>query len=287
MLTQQIANGIATGLAYAVLASGLSLTFSATRIVNFAHGDLFVLGAFLCLSLQREFDVPYFPAAAISVACIVALSALIGLGVVDRIKGTLAQSIATIALGLGLRDGVLIVFGSDSASFPPLYPDGVFQFAAARIPWSSAFVAVILTVIVLAFTAFMRHSRWGLWMRAAAINNRLAESVGISVRQTRVLAFAVSGGLAAVAAVVVGPVWQVSYGLGPLVAVKAFAAAIIGGFGDLRGAFVGGLVLGLLESLFAGYVSSQWRDAAVYGLLMGILILSPRGIFQTFIRRIA
>lgn len=282
MLAQQISNGIASGLAYAVLAAGLSLTFSATRIVNFAHGDLFVLGAFLCLSLQRLWGVPYAIAAPVAVGVVAALSALIGLGILNRIRGTLYQTIATIAIGLGLRDGILLMFGSDTASFPELYPQGVFEIGGARVSWSALYIAVALTVIVIAFRYFVINTRWGLWMRGAALNERLADSVGISVTRTRIGAFAISGALAALAAVIVGPIWQVSHGLGPLVAVKAFAAAIIGGFGDLRGAFLGGLIIGLLDSLFAGYVSSQWRDAAVYALLLLVLVVAPRGLFPTF-----
>ena len=287
MLSQQIANGLATGLCYAVLACGMSLTYSASRVVNFAHGDLFVLGAFVGLILNRTFGLP-FPIAAFGAIVVVAtVSALLGIAVVDRIRGSLFQSVATIAFSLGLRDLMLIAFGSDSASFPPLYPSGAMAVGFASVPWASFWVGGLLACVVTVFGFLMVRSRWGLWMRASASHGALAEAGGISVRRMRILAFAVSGALAAVAAVVVGPIWQVSYGLGGLVGVKAFAAAVVGGFGNLRGAVWGGLALGLAESLFGGYVSSAWRDLAVYGLLIVVLLSAPRGLFGTGFRRVA
>ncbi len=287
MLAQQLANGVATGLCYGVLAAGLSLTYSASRVVNFAHGDLFVVSAFVCLTLQKQAGFSYAAAALIAIAGASALSGLIGFAVVDRIRPGIKQSIATIAIALGLRDGILVYFGSDSASFPALYPEGVLTAVGATIPWSTALTAAGFAVVVVGFGLWMEKSRWGIWMRAAAMNPSLASSVGVSVGRMRILAFCLSGGLAAAAAALIGPSWQVNHALGGLIAVKAFAAAVIGGFGDLRGAVLGGLALGLAESMFAGYVSSAWRDLAVYGLLLLVLALKPTGLLSMAARRIA
>lgn len=287
MLAQQLSNGIATGLCYAVLAAGMSLTYRSSRVVNFAHGDLFVLAAFVCLSLQKHLGMPYLIAAIASVMVATGVSGAVGFAIGKKIRSGLAQSIATIAISLGLRDAMLIGFGSDSASFPKLYPDGVVSIAHATLPLAAVFIAIGLTIAVIGFRFTMENSRWGLWMRASAVNPVLASSVGISVLGMSILAFCISGALGAIAAVMVGPVWQINYALGGTIGVKAFAAAVIGGFGDLRGAIFGGIALGLAEALFAGYVSSAWTDVAVYGLLLLTLTAIPRGIMSLAARRVA
>jgi branched-chain amino acid transport system permease protein len=286
MLGQQLANGLVVGLIYGLLALGLSLAFATTRIVNFAHGEMFTLGAFLGLTIQRETGLPFPIVAAASALAVFVLASLLAQFVLWRLETPLQRSVATIALALGLRDAMLIAFGSDSASFLPVFPAGSWEVGGVVVPRSFAWVGGLTLVLILAFVAFVERSRWGIWMRATSQDADLAAVAGIRTRRVQTLAFGLGAMLAAAAALLVGPTWQISYATGIPVALKAFTAAVIGGLGNLWGALLGGLLLGLGEALFAGYLSSSWKDFWVYLLLIGVIVFLPRGLFAAQAERL-
>lgn len=286
MFGQQLANGIAVGLIYALLALGLSLTFATTRIINFAHGELFTLAAFLGLTFQRGGGLPFGLAAAASSLLVFAFAVVLAHAVLWRLRGGLQRSVATIALSLGLRDGMLLAFGSDSASFSRVFPEGSLSIGGVLVPRSSLIVLGAALIVLAAVWAFVQKSRWGIWMRATAQEPELAALSGIATHRVHTLAFGLGTVLAAFAGLLVGPTWQVNYATGVPIALKAFTAAVIGGLGDLRGAVVGGLILGCAEALFAGYVSSTWKDLAVFVLLIVVIVVRPRGIFAAHAERL-
>lgn len=286
MLEQQLANGVATGLIYALLALGFSLAYSTTRVINFAHGDAFAVGAFVGLSFHRS-GWPFALAASCAVILVGGVATAFGYYVLWRVHTALERSVATIALALILRDGMLVAFGSDSASFREVYPEGSFRIGAIHLPWASIVIFLATLSLLLVFWWLVGRTRWGLWMRATAQDQELAVVNGIPTRSTQAIAFGLGSALAAAAGVLIAPAWQIHYAVGAVVGVKAFTAAMLGGLGHLGGALGGGLLLGIAEAVLAGYVSSAWRDLTVYIALLMILILLPRGLFARGRRRLS
>jgi branched-chain amino acid transport system permease protein len=286
MFSQQLANGLVVGLIYGLLALGLSLAFATTRIVNFAHGEMFTLGAFLGLTIQRGTGLPFLLVAVVSALAVFFLASLLAQFVLWRLETPLQRSVATIALALGLRDAMLIAFGSDSASFLPVFPEGSWDMGPVVVPRSFAWVGGLTLLLLLAFVGFVERSRWGIWMRATAQDVELAAAAGVRTRRVQTLAFGLGAMLAAAAALLVGPTWQISYASGIPVGLKAFTAAVIGGLGNLWGALLGGILLGLGEALFAGYLSSAWKDFWVFLLLIGVIVFLPRGILPAQAERL-
>lgn len=286
MLGQQIVNGVVVGLVYAILALGFSLAYATTRVVNFAHGELFTLGAFVGLTFQTSLSLAFPVAAAASTLVVGVLAGLFSYLVLGRLGGTLERSVATVTVSLGLRDGMLVAFGSDSATFPPVFPAGAVSVDGLMLPRSSLVIAAFTAALLVIFWAAVEHTRWGVHTRATAQNEELAATAGIHTKRVQASAFAVSAGLAAAAGLLVGPTWQVHYAAGAMIGAKAFTAALLGGLGRLSGAVVGGVLLGVVEALLVGYLSSAWKDVAVYSALITILVLMPRGVIAARSRRL-
>lgn len=286
MLLQQVLNGLSSGVVYALLAAAFSLTFATTRVVNFAFGELFTLGAFLGLGLYKGLAAPYPVAVLGTAGLMVVVGVVTAVWLFGVLRTEVQRSIATIVIGLILRDTMLIAFGSDSQAYGSVYPSGSLAMAGAVLPYSYALLLAAGLSMLCGLWWGLTRTRAGLQMRATAQNMLLAGSLGIPVPRVQVLAISVSSGLLGATAVLVSPVWQVQYAAGGMVAIKAFTAAMLGGLGDVRGAALGGLVLGLVEALVAGYLSTAWRDAAVFVVLATCLLVLPRGILGTSIARV-
>jgi branched-chain amino acid transport system permease protein len=286
MLTQQLLNGISLGFAYGVLATGLSLGQSVSGVINFAHGDLFVLAAFLTLTLQ-SLGYPYLLCGLISICLTAAIGLVFAWLVLDHLVGSIEKSLATIALSLGLTDAMLLAFGSDTAAFRRIYPEGVIRLGTAVTDWATIFAALLLAAVTILFTVFREHTNIGLALRATAEDPLLASRLGIPINWYRRGAFVIAAVLAALAAAIIGPTWQINYRMGEGLTLMAFTGAMIGGLGNPTGALAGGIVLGLAEALFAGYVSSSWRDLFIYALLILLLVIRGRGLIRETERRVA
>jgi branched-chain amino acid transport system permease protein len=286
MLGQQILNGLSVGLVYGFLAIGLVMVFSTTRIVNFAHGEIFSLGAFIGLALQRHFHLSFWLAGAAAVGTVFVAFSAFGYIVNTKLRDSLTRSVATIAVGFGLRDLMLVVFGSDSSAYPTPYPEGGFDLAGIRFSYAAVIISGITVAVLIAVGAFLWKTRWGIFMRAVAQNPDLARTAGIRAGLFQAVAFGTGAALAALAGVLVSPQWHVSYTGGSSIALKAFTAALIGGFHSSTGTLLGGLLVGLLETFMAGYVSSTWKDLNVYVCLILILVFLPKGLLGAAQRRI-
>ncbi len=287
MFGQQFLNGLSLGLIYGLLAIGLVMIFATTRIINFAHGEIFSLGAFIGLVLQRHFHLSFGLAGTAAVGTAFVAFSAFGYIVNTKLRDSLTQSVATIAVGFGLRDLMLVVFGSDSEAYPAVYPAGGIAILGLRVSYATMIISGVTIAVLLAVGAFLLQTRWGIFMRAVAQNNNLARLSGIRARLFKSIAFGGGAALAALAGVLVSPQWQVSYSGGSSVALKAFTAALIGGFHSATGALLGGLLVGLLEAFIAGYVSSTWKDLDVYVCLILVLVCFPKGLHKAVTRRIA
>lgn len=275
MLIQQIVNSISLGAVFALLALGLSLAYSTSRVVNFAYGELFITGAMLTALLATRFGMPY-PVAAIASCTVVGLfGGVFSWHVLGRLGSPIERSVALIVLGFMLRDAILGTFGPDSVSLPDVYPKHSLVLAGASVPFASLIIMLITSLLLASVLILVSRSRLGLEMRASAENPQLAAMSGVATQRVQALAFGISCVLAAAAGAILVPAWNVNSHSGTSVGLKAFTAAMLGGFGHTGGSMIGGAAIGALDTFVAGYVTSTWRDAIVYTVLLATLAILP------------
>jgi branched-chain amino acid transport system permease protein len=294
---QQLVNGLAQGGIYALIALGYTMVYGVLRFINFAHGDIFMLGAFAGLYagpalLARTGLGPSYTIVALVLIVAMAAAALSGI-VIERLcyrplrtAPRITVLITAIGVSLLLENGGQFVFGADPKSFPELIVDRALEIPAS---WGSlALLTVTLSqVLVLAATLLLlvvlhhvvHRTRTGLAMRALALNPVAAQLAGVDLNRVIAFTFGLGSALAG-AAGILASIQQPS--LDPLMGIqaglKAFVAAVLGGIGSLPGAVLGGVLIGLLEALVVGYLSPTYRDPIVFGVLILILIVRPTGL---------
>lgn len=280
-MLQVLLNGVATGSIYALVALGFVIVYRATGVLNFAHGELMMIGAYLALLFAVELDVPYVAAVVIALAGAAVLAWLIQRVLLRRLVDEDVFSIVLVTLGLSLvlRSVVALVFGVRERALPP--PVDTYVDIGPVDIWSVHLLAIGVAIVVfLATGAFFERSRYGLAMRAMADDQAVARLMGISAFTVFGISWLFAGGLAAVTGVLAGHTVFVSNNLG-FIALRALPAAVIGGLDSVRGALVGGLVLGVAEQLSVNYVGGDTRELAAFGALLLVLIVRPYGLFGT------
>lgn len=276
-------SGITNGSIYALIALGYCLVQNATGLVNFAQGEFVMLGALITISLISVAHLP--PALAFLGA--IALVALIGIALEggplrhSRNRDILTLVMITVGASITFRGAGTLIWGKNSRTLAPLGgEDPLLFFKMAILPQSLWILGLSIAVLGLLYLFFHR-TLLGKAMRAAADNPFGAQLLGISVRRVVALAFALSGALGALAGILVAPITSMSPEAGLMLGLKGFAAAILGGYGSTPGAVVGGLLLGVMESFSAGFVSSAYKDAVAFLVLLAILFLRPAGLLGT------
>jgi branched-chain amino acid transport system permease protein len=284
---QQIVNGLSLGSIYALIALGYTMVYGVLRLINFAHGDVYMVGAYVGYYLSRKMAgrEPSFVSAFLVMLGAMAACAILGL-VIERLAyrpvrraSRLTLLITAIGVSLFLENGGQLVFGPDPKFFPSLAPH--FDFLVADVRLTSEQITVIgvsfLLMILLRF--FIMKTRTGKAMRAVSFNIDTAKLMGISTDGIIAVTFALGSALAAAGGVLIGmqipkidPLMGILYGL------KAFVAAVLGGIGNVPGAVLGGLLIGISEVMVVGYLSSTYRDAIAFGILILVLLLRPQGI---------
>jgi branched-chain amino acid transport system permease protein len=283
MLPYLILSGITTGALYALIALGITILFKAAGTVNFAHGELFMMGGFLAYTFVTLVGIPYL------LALVLAIAGAFVFGVItDRIafrpligSRTLGVVLATVGFAFILRGTARILWGGkgDYLALPPLFaPDPIIWGPLIVLP--QQLVVLGGTAVVLAlFAAFFRLTRLGKMMQATADNAKAARLVGIRIEHIYTLAFGIGAAIAAVSAVLMAPLTLLYTDMGFALFVKGFAAAALGGLKSLPGAVIGGLLVGLIESLAAGYIASSFLDISAFVVIMVVLIFRPSGLF--------
>lgn len=280
-MLQLAINGLAMGAIYALVALGLLQIFNAVRIVNFAQGQLLMLGSFLGVSTIVQAALPIWLAYLVTFAAM-ALVGLVFMVVAYyplRGKPFYLAILTTIAVGIVLENVVLIVFGPLPQSVPSPFGSAQVRLGTLVVSHHVLFIFAATAVLLLAQWAFMTRTRFGRQIRATALDMEMARMVGIRVRYTVAVAFMLGSVLAGAAGLLVAPLFLAEPTMGGALGLKAFIVSVIGGFGSLYGAVVAGLMLGLVETLVAGYISSDFRDAISFLLLVGFLFVRPQGLF--------
>ena len=281
LIPQFFVSGITTGSIYALIALGYCLIQNATGLVNFAQGEFVMLGAMMMVSLTHVAQLPMPLAFLISTAAVAVIGVALEQGPLrhSRNRDILTLVMITVGASISIRGASMLVWGKNSHIFPPLGGESpIVLFNAAIMPQSLWILGISLCVLGLLYLFFHR-TLLGKAVRAAADNPFGAVLLGISVRKLVALAFALSGALGALAGILVTPITSMSYDAGLMLGLKGFAGAILGGYGSTVGAVVGGLLLGILESFGAGLISSAYKDAIAFIILLAILFVRPSGLF--------
>ncbi|MGI6557627.1 MAG: branched-chain amino acid ABC transporter permease [Limnochordia bacterium] len=277
---QLVFSGIAMGFVYALCALGIVLIYSSAGVVNFAQGSLVMLGAYIGVTFLTKAGLPVIW----SVICSAIIMGFVGI-LFERIayyplrdQGTTIVIISTIGVSVFLNDGVYVLWGRAPLFFPPLLGGPPLELLGARIPPQNIAIAAITMALLLFQTVFFKRTWLGRKMRAVAQDQDTAALMGIKVPRMIDFTFAYSTILAAIAGIFAAPLFFVSPAIAQILS-KAFASTVVGGFGSIPGAIIGGLCVGLTETFAAYYLSSAYRDAWAFLLLILFLLVRPQGIF--------
>lgn len=282
-LLQQIINGLSLGSVYALIAVGYSLVYSVLLFSNFAHGGFLVIGGYACYGALRLLGSDIWVAGAMAIAgagiAAVLTERLAYRPIRERTPVTLYLLIASMGMSIVIENIFVIIVGGRFRALPPVIP--TTPVSVMGLATTSAFdlLSLVSAVVFLgALQIFLTRTRWGLAIRAAAYDLRVAGLMGVNVNLLISIVFFVAGALAAVGGIFLSVRYTLYPQLGAIT-IKAFVAAVIGGLGSLPGAVVGSLILGLAEMLTAGFISSQMRDLVVFSLLVITLLVKPTGLF--------
>ena len=286
----QLTNGLAVGGIYALIALGYTMVYGVLKLINFAHGDLFTIGAYLGLTLLTSLALTDHIGAVIGVMVLaVMVMGLVGvLGtLLDRaaykpLRTSPRLSAVVSALGASIvfSNTVMLVYGPATRVYPQgLLPSQVFHIFGLPIPAMRFVILGASVLLMLGLYFFIQRTKIGTAIRAAAIDQDAARLMGINVDRVIMLVFFIGPALGGAAGVMVGLYYgQIKFTMGWIYGLKAFTAAILGGIGNIPGAMVGGLLLGVIESLGAAYISMAWKDAIAFFVLILILIVRPTGL---------
>jgi branched-chain amino acid transport system permease protein len=278
MILQMIINGVLGGLMYVVMALGFTLIFGIMRIVNFAHGEFYMAGAVLVMLLFGQFGWPFFAAVAAAGVLSAALGMLCERLLFRKLVGEeLPGMIMSLAVSIILQSIALLAFGPAEQSIARPF-DGTWNLFGAIVPWDRTVVAIGSVVILLAFYAFLRFSRYGIAMQAVAQDRETASLMGVEAGSIYSMSFGIACLLASLAGALMAPVYTVGPYIGSLPMLKAFVVVILGGLGSVPGAVLGGLLLGLSESALATTFGSTIALIASFIVVLCVIIVRPSGL---------
>ncbi len=276
---QQVLNGFAIGGVYVLIALGLTIVFGILGIAHFAHGSVSMFGGYLTFFLVAKMGWPL--AVAVIVALIVGfvLGLLIELLAYRPVRNANHINAFIVALGLTMMvEGInLQLFGHEQVVIPTTF-NRVFHFAGITMPELRLYVILASAVVIVAMTLFIDRTKTGQAIRAVADNRDAAILMGVNVRSIPLIVFSISSALGVIAGIMVGMLFAIAPGIGEGLVVKGFAVLILGGLGSMPGAVLGGLVLGITESLAAGFISSAYKDVIAFVVMILVLLVRPQGL---------
>jgi branched-chain amino acid transport system permease protein len=286
IILQLMLNGLAVGCIYGLVALGFVLIYKTTELVNFAQGDLLMLGAFTCYMFVVWYGAGYWLAFGLAVVVVALFGAVLDATVLRRVIGQPQFAVVMLTIGLGatFRSFASITWGSEIYTLPT--PFSARQTMVGKVSVSHEYVAIIVGTVLLCAVlyAFFTYTKVGVAMQATSQNQLAAYYMGIPVKRMFSLIWAISAGVAAVAGVLLAPVSLIDVNLG-FIGLKAFAAAVLGGFGSILGALIGGLTIGLIEMFAGTYLPQGFKDVAAYVVLLVVLAVRPQGMFGTVGRK--
>lgn len=279
-LMQFLLSGVTVGAVYALVALGFTIIYNASDVVNFAQGEFVMLGGMITVFAHMA-GLPLPLAALIAVIATAALGVALNKFAIEPARGAPVVSLIIITIGASIfiRGATQLVFDKQIHRFPAISGDDPIHVLGATILPQSLWIIAGAIAIFIGLWLFFTRTLIGRAVLATSNNRLAAQLVGINTNWIMTLSFAVSAAIGAIAGVLVTPVTMVAYDFGISLALKGFAAAMLGGMGNPKGAFAGGILLGLMEALTAGYISSQYKDAAAFIVILAVLFAMPQGLF--------
>lgn len=284
MFFQQLINGITIGSTYSLVAIGFTMVFGVLELTNFANGSLYMLGAYLSLMIYSATNVNFFLAFFLSLILTGAAGYCLDRFALRRLRQKNAPKltglITTLGMSIMLDNAIMLAFGSETKPFPNVFDFGRFEIGGAVVSWRQIIILMTALTLMIVLSLVVYKTKMGRAMRATAQNLEAAKLMGININSVIAFTFIISGVLACVSGNLVGMYYQtVDASMGFSVGMKTFASAILGGVGVLPGAMAGGLIVGVVETFAAGYISSGYRDAISFGILILVLLFKPSGLF--------
>ena len=288
MFLKQLVNGVAVGSIYALIALGYTMVYGILKIINFAHGDIYMMGTFIGLTLIKVFHLGF----SVSFLVSMVLTALLGV-LVERIayrplrsSDRWAPLLSALGVSILLANLAQLIWGTQTLPFPAGLKVSTYSTAGLTISTLQLYILAISFLIMVGLYLFVQKTDIGVAMRATSHNIQVAQLMGIDTNRIISLTFAIGSALAAAAGILVGIYYDAVYPtMGYTAGLKAFTAAIMGGIGSIPGAMIGGLVLGIGENFGAAYLSDSYRDAIAFGLLVLVLLTRPSGLFGRHVQQ--
>ncbi len=297
ILLQQLVNGLVQGSIYALVALGYTMVYGIMGLINFAHGEVVMIGTLVTISVSGALIAAGVPAAVAGLAGLAGAMAVcmaLGWGL-ERIAyrplrhaPRLTPLITAIGMSIVLQNLAMMVWGRNYLTFPPLVPKVQYEVAGAHFTSVQVMIVAVSAVTMAGLLFLVYRTRLGLAMRATAQNPQVASLMGVNIDRVIAAAFVVGSAMGAVAGVMVGTYYEIAhYQMGFMLGLKAFTAAVLGGIGNLAGAMAGGVLLGIIEALGAGYIGdltggflgSHYQDIFAFVVLIGVLMFRPSGLF--------
>lgn len=290
MIVQQLVNGLTLGSLYALIALGYTMVYGVLLMINFAHSEIFMVGAFASLIIYGKLSavLPAWQAFLLGIVVSFVLCALLAM-LLERIAyrplrraSRLTPLISAIGVSLLLQNAVFLFISDQSMAYPQAFEVQHFRFLGADVNTLQVLILAVSLVLMLSLHFFVNKTRLGTAIRAVAQDAPTASLMGIPVNQIIALTFLIGGALGGVAGALNGMYYgSIKYNMGFVPGIKAFTAAVLGGIGNIPGAMWGGVILGVLESMVAGFIpnGSDWKDVIAFGVLLLILLFRPEGLF--------
>jgi branched-chain amino acid transport system permease protein len=282
---EQLINGLSVGSVYALIALGYTMVYGIARMINFAHGDIIMVGAYVLYICYSTLGLPGI----VSVLITIVFCSLLGITIEKiaykplRKAPSLAVLITAIGMSFLLQALSLLIFGANPITFPSVVKVAPIHFGSITVSGITIITFVVTLICMIGLTYFVNNTKAGSAMRAASEDKGAAELMGINVNRTISMVFAIGSALAGVAGFLYISQYQALMPtLGALPGIKAFVAAVLGGIGNIPGAMLGGIMLGIIESLSKAYISTQLADAIVFGILVIVLIVKPSGLLGKY-----
>lgn len=275
--------GLMVGSVYAIVGLGFSLLYRGTGLINWAQGDFVMLGAFTGWMTVEVLHLPFWIGLAGAAAVPFAIGYTVRRTFVSWITGRGGRLVdvllATIGLSIVLQNVARLLWGTEVLKVDNPFP-GTFHLGPAIVPNQSVAILAVGVLTVVSLYVFLQYTGFGTAMRASADNRYAATVIGINTQLVGAVTWGLSGAIAGIAGLMIAPLFGAYFFMGLTVGIKGFAAAVVGGYGSVWGALVGGVVIGLVETFGAFLISSQWKDALTMAVLIGFLLVRPRGLFR-------
>jgi len=284
MIIRLIIGALMIGSVYGVVGIGYGLIYKASGLMSLAQGDMLMFGAFLGITFYKYLQLPFIVALLLTMIIMFLLGMFIERVMVTKLIEKGAQTVyiilCTISISMILQNSAMLTWGSNVLQFPAIFNSASVKIFGVSVAPENLLVLGVGVIIMVTLQLFLPKTKFGISMRAAAQDEVAASALGINVPLTKGTAWGIASMLAGAIGVVVGPVFGVYMSMGAMIGQKAFAGAVVGGYGNMFGAIIGGVFFGFLETFVSAYLTSNYKDFITFGILIVVMIIMPKGIFN-------